>query len=230
MPCAVLEPYLQHSRQHEITRRQLALTVSAKKQLWKQIVSAKINNQSICLELNGHANTARELSFMAKQVRSGDTGHVEGYAAARYFPILFGDSFTRGDDTDMRNAWLNYGYAIVRGCVARTLTVYGLVPLFGIQHHSSLNQFNLADDFIEPYRPLVDLLVAQEATNKSELSPEAKRLLLNLVNYDIKIGGKKYSLTYAIEKTVQSFSSICMGNGKKILLPEVTFLRQHTYE
>ena len=234
MPCAVITPYLQHSRQHEVTERQLALTAPAKKQMWKQIVSAKISNQAKCLLLCNRAKDMAEviskLENLAKNVRSGDEGHSEGYAAAMYFPALFGVGYRRGDDFDQRNAWLNYGYSILRGCIARTLCVYGFFPLFGIQHHSSLNQFNLADDFIEPFRQIVDLYVSQNATREKPLSPEYKRQLVRLVSYDMVVSGKKYALSYAIERTIKSFSAVCSGNQKQLLLPELVALKQHVYE
>ncbi|MCL1883173.1 MAG: type II CRISPR-associated endonuclease Cas1 [Defluviitaleaceae bacterium] len=232
MPCALIEPLLQHSRHHEVTKRQLSLTTPAKKQLWKQLVSAKINNQAKCLSLCEHAETTNEttekLKKMAKQVRSGDEGHSEGHASAIYFPALFGKGYLRGNDSDPINSWLNYGYAILRGCIARTLYVYGFFPLFGLHHKSSLNQFNLADDFIEPFRPIVDLLTAQN--NKSELTTENKRKLVNLLNYDICISGNMYALSYAIERTVQSFSAVCANKSKTLLLPELVPLKQHSYE
>ena len=230
MPCAVLTPYLQHSRQYEVTEKQLALSTPAKKQLWKQIVVAKIKNQAKTLSLCGRESSATVLENIAKTVKSGDEGKAEGYAAARYFPALFGKGFTRGDDEDCRNSWLNYGYAIVRGCVARTLAVYGFFPLFGLQHHSTLNQFNLADDFIEPYRQIVDLFTATYADCDSELTPEVKNKLVNLINYDIIINDKRYSLSYAVEMTVQSFSAVVSGKGKSLLLPNLIELKQHTYE
>lgn len=230
MPCALLMPYLQHSRQYEVTEKQLSLSTPAKKQLWKQIVTAKINNQAKCLLLCGKEQQAKELENIAKNVRSGDDGNSEGFAAARYFPALFGKGFVRGDDEDCRNGWLNYGYSIVRGCVARTLAVYGFFPLFGLQHHSTLNQFNLADDFIEPFRQIVDLFTAKYAAQDSELTPEIKSKLVNLINHDIVINQKRYALSYAIEVTVQSFSAVVNGKEKKLLLPELVELKQHSYE
>lgn len=230
MPCAVLQPYLQHSRQYEVTQRQLELSVPAKKQLWKQIVTAKINNQAKCLSLCVKEKGAKELESIAKSVKSGDEGNSEGYAAAKYFPVLFGKGFIRADDDDCRNSWLNYGYAIVRGCVARTLSVYGFFPLYGLQHHSTLNQFNLADDFIEPFRQIVDLFTAKYAAQDSELTPEIKNKLVNLINYDIIVNQKRYTVSYAIEMAVQSFSSVINDKTKSLLLPELTELKQHTYE
>jgi len=230
MPCAVLQPYLQHSRQHEVTKRQLALSTPAKKRLWQQIVVSKISNQARCLSLQGYEEEALELERISKSVKSGDSGYAEGHAAAKYFSTLFGEGVTRGDDLDCRNGWLNYGYAIVRGCVARTLSVYGFMPLFGIQHHSQLNQFNLADDFIEPFRPIVDLFTAENATSDTKLTPEVKRRLVNLINYNILMDSKKYTLSYAIELAVKSFSSVLMEKRKDLLLPELMLLELHKYE
>ena len=230
MPCAVLLPYLQHSRQHLITKKQLSMTAPAKKQLWRQIVTSKIENQAICLSLCGNSRVSYELLAISKNVKSGDSGNAEGHAAARYFAAVFGDSFFRGNEADLRNGWLNYGYAILRGCVARTLTSYGFFPTFGIHHHSQLNQFNLADDFLEPFRPLVDLFVAKNATAESNLTPAVKKSLVNLVNYNIAVAGKKYALSYAIEQCVKSFSSMLAGKRKDLLMPKLIELEQHKYE
>jgi len=230
MPCGILLPYLQHTRLHEVSKSQLELTEPAKKQLWKQIVTAKINNQAECLELCGNAATARALQVIAKNVKSGDAGNAEAHAAAKYFVSLFGKGYTRGNLIDSRNAWLNYGYAILRGCVARTLAVYGFFQSFGLHHHSRQNSFNLADDFIEPFRPIVDLFVASNWESGSKLTPDTKRQLFNLVNHNIEIDAKKYALTYAIERTIQSFSSVVMGKRKDLLLPYLVPLEQHTYE
>jgi len=230
MPCGVLLPYLQHSRQHDVVKRQLEMTVPTKKQLWKQVVMAKISNQARCLHLFGNEDMAQELVSISKNVKSGDSGHAESHAAAKYFRALFSKGFTRGNEQDQRNTWLNYGYAIVRGCVARTLAVYGFFQTFGIHHHSQLNQFNLADDFMEPFRPIVDIFVAQNTEAGSELTTKAKRQLYSLVSYNMGIDGKKYALTYAIERVVQGFSSVVAGKRKDLLLPELMPLQRHDYE
>ena len=229
MPCGIITPYLQHSRHHEVVQKQLNLTLPTKKRLWQQIVKAKINNQAKCLQLCEEEDVANELYSIAKNVKAGDSEYAEGYTAAKYFKALFGNGMIRGNKDDMRNAWLNYGYAIIRGLVARSLTVYGFLPLIGIHHHSSLNQFNLVDDIMEPFRPIIDLYVAKNAEEDSELSPEIKRELTNLVNYDIIIAEKKYTISYAIELTVKSFSSLLMDKRKDLLLPELIQLEKHKY-
>jgi CRISPR-associated protein Cas1 len=232
LPCAVLMPYMQHSRQLEAMQNQLALALPTKKRLWQQVVRAKIQNQARCLSLLGKTEDAAHLETLAKTVRSGDEGFVEGHAAAYYFPALFEEGFTRGADEDLRNSCLNYGYAILRGCIARSLAVYGFLPVFGLQHHSSLNQFNLADDLIEPFRPAVDLLVAKHITDDAsgELSPAMKRELINVINCDIVLDGKKYGISYAIERMVQSLVAVCAGRAGALLLPELIEIAQHEYE
>jgi len=230
MPCGVLLPYLQHSRQHEVAKRQLEMTMPAKKQLWKQVVAAKIDNQARCLTFCDNDRIAQDLERIAKNVKSGDSGYAESHASAKYFPALFGKGFTRSNTYHNINAWLNYGYAIVRGCVARTLAVYGFFQTFGIHHHSRLNQFNLADDFMEPFRPLVDLFTAQNAVADNNLTPTGKKQLYSLVNHNMLVGGKRYALTYAIELMVQSFSSVLMDKRKDLLLPQLMELEQHAYE
>jgi len=230
MPCGVLLPYLQHSSLHEVVKRQLDMTVPTKKQLWKQVVTSKIMNQAACLSLCGSDDVARELEHIARNVKSGDSDHSESHAAAKYFAALYGKGFVRSHAHNNINSWLNYGYAIIRGCVARTLAVYGFFQTFGIQHHSRLNQFNLADDFMEPFRPLVDLFVARNATIENDLMPDSKKQLYSLLNHNMSVSGKKYALSYAIELTVKSFSSILMDKRKGLLLPQLVELEPHKYE
>lgn len=229
-PCAVLQPFAQHSRYLEVSKNQLALSLPAKKQLWKSIVVAKIKNQARALSLVQKEDCAKMLFDVAKRVTSGDGGNAESHAAALYFPRLFGTGFTRGNEDNHRNAWLNYGYAILRGCIARHIVAYGFLPMFGLQHHSELNQYNLADDFIEPYRPIVDLYVAKYTSSDSELTSAAKGLLVNIINHDIIVNEQKHSVSRAIELTIQSFSALVSGRSKTLLLPELTELNLHTYE
>lgn len=229
MPCAVLTPYMQHSRQLSVIRSQLAMSEPQKKRLWQAIVKAKIQNQARCLHMAGQEGKGKVLHRMAERVRSGDTENVEATAAQLYFPALFGEGFSRGDDCGF-NAGLNYGYAILRGCIARYLAVYGFLPALGVHHRSTLNAFNLADDLIEPFRPVVDLLVYSNINEDNTLTPPHKRLLFNCLNLDILSGKQHHSVSYAIERTVKSLSHAIMEDGVKLLLPELLDLEQHRYE
>lgn len=228
MPCAVLTPFMQHSRTPLVIHRQTEIGAPLRKRLWQSLVVAKIENQAQCLRFLGKSDAADGLVQLAATVRSGDTGNVEAIAAARYFLSLFGDGFYRGSD-DGRNAALNYGYAIMRGCIARCLAVYGYTPALGLHHHSQLNAFNLADDFIEPFRPVVDLLVARTVTEDAVLTPAIKRNLFNLLNLDILSGGQHHSVAYAAERLVQSFSG-ALCDGAVLCLPQLLELQQHSYE
>lgn len=231
LPSGVLFPFAQHSRQLSIIKLQDKLTLPAKKRLWQQIIQAKISNQSLCLRYVGLDDEADYLERMSTTVASGDNAHLEATAAAYYFPKLFGDAFTRQDSLDARNACLNYGYSIIRGNTARLLAVYGFFPSSGIYHRSELNAFNLADDIMEPFRPIVDLYVAQNIGEEEMLTPNLKHQLFNLLNVDVLSGKQRHSVAYATERVVQSLSR-CMADyqNNKLLLPELLRFKQHSYE
>lgn len=229
LPCAVLTPYARHSRELAVVRSQLDASLPLKKRLWQSIVKAKIHNQAKCLSLIGREQAAARLFEFEKKVRSGDTENLEAVAAQFYFPMLIGENFFRGMDNGI-NAALNYGYAILRGSIARYLVVYGFLPVLGIHHHSTLNQFNLADDLIEPFRPLVDLLVVTYFDSEGELTPERKRLLFNCLNLDIRFGEQNHSTSYAIERMVRSLSRSFAESEVRLCLPELQALKQHRYE
>ena len=229
MPCAVLTPFSQHSRALTAARNQLAISEPRKKRLWQSVVRAKIRGQAACLRWQGKEAAANELEGLADRVRSGDPDNVEATAAQLYFPALFGEGFGRREE-DGRNAGLNYGYAILRGCTARCLAVYGFLPAFGIHHSGSLNAFNLADDLMEPFRPLVDMIVAAEFLPEDALTPERKRQLFNCLNLDVLSGGAHHSAVYAMERLVQSYSRALQEKDAALLLPELRELRQHRYE
>ena len=228
LPCAVSLPYNGHFRQFEVLKAQLSLSKPAKKQLWRKIVEQKILNQAKVLSLLNKGNVER-LKHLSSHILSGDSGNTEGTAAAIYFKSLFGDNFARSHETPI-NAGLNYGYAILRGCIARSVSTSGLVPAMGIHHCSELNRFNLVDDLIEPFRPLVDLFVAKNLCDKEDFETSSKVALYNLLNHAICIDGKKYAVTYAIEKCVSSFTSYCKGDAPSIHLPELIDLAMHEYE
>lgn len=230
MPCSILTPFMQHSRQYSVLKLQQTQTEPQKKRLWQQLVVSKITNQSRCLWLSGAIDAAETVKHMAGSVVSGDAGNAEATAAAYYFPQLFGTAFIRGDTEDGRNAALNYGYAILRGVIARTLAVYGFVPSIGVHHKSELNAFNLADDLIEPYRPLVDYYVVQNIQSSDPLTPSIKHALFDLLSNSVLIGKQKYNISYAIELTVQSLLKSMRSPETKLSLPYFLSSQRHHYE
>ena len=149
-----------------------------------------------------------------------------------YFKSLYGLGFSRGNDHVINSA-LNYGYAIVRGLIARSIVCYGLEPSIGVFHHSELNNFNLADDMIEPFRPLVDLYVSQNydvAEIDSDLTPERKRDIFGIINYDMDVKGEKRIISNCIDMLVASYSSALQGKRSDLELPELMQLQVHSYE
>ena len=128
---------------------------------------------------------------------------------------------------------LNYGYSIVRGMIARSIVCHGYEPSLGIFHKSELNSFNLADDFIEPFRPLVDLVVhqlMQSVEEEQHLTPGIKQELFRLVNYDMEVGNQKQIVSNAIELFVESYSKSLRDNAESITPPVLIALKEHSYE
>lgn len=223
-PNGVLLSHLPHSRALKVMRAQLNLNQPARKQLWQQIIKRKIRSQSSVLQLRGHHVLASRLAELSNNVRSGDTGHAEAQASQVYFPTLFGSSFSRQQDR-FYNAALNYGYSIIRAALARTLVSYGFLSAFGIHHRSEQNSFNLADDLIEPFRPLLDAYVLEHFPGEpSDLSPESKACLIGFLHEDVvlveagRIRGSSTVLA-AIEAVVISLSQRLEDTGKQLTLP-----------
>lgn len=223
-------PFLPHSRATRWLRLQLDLPRPVAKQSWAAIVRKKIANQAACLSLMG-VEGKNQLESYARRVRSGDSERMEGQAAAFYFTKLFGRDFQRGQER-WANAALDYGYAVLRGTIARGLVAHGLLPSIGLFHASEQNAFNLADDLIEPFRPLVDLYVAKHhVANDAELQPEDKAALVGLLNVDVGMQRGVMSTLAAIEHAVESLARIYEGGTESVLeLPTLTGLRQHQRE
>lgn len=231
LPNAVLLPLVKHSRHFKMLTRQIEVGKPLIKRLWQQIIVCKIKNQALCLKEMG-LDGYDKLLAMTKEVQSGDKTHVEAKAAAYYFRALYGGEFTR-DNECIINSAMNYAYAIIRGLIARSIVCYGLEPSLGMFHHSELNSFNLADDLIEVFRPLVDLYVASHfdiAEVDSDLTPQIKRDLFNIINYDMSVKGDKRIISNCIDMLVYSYSGAIQGNRTDLELPELIPLQVHSYE
>lgn len=230
IPCAVMTPFSTHSRGLAVLRSQIECTEPFKKRLWQKIVREKIGNQAKCLDYAGKKPESDEIYSLVEKVQSGDSKNIEAAAALKYFPFLFGNNFKRAND-DVVNAALDYGYAILRGCIARSLAVYGFQPALGLHHRSELNHFNLADDLIEPFRPLIDLMVfSLEEFHGEEFSSDCKKILFSCLSMDILSGNQHHSVSYAIERTVKSLSRALDEGKNELCLPELIPLKLHVYE
>lgn len=209
LPSSILVPYSQASRGVKTARAQLNMPEATRKQLWRKNIMQKITNQADVLEKFGHEHD--DLRELAKTVRSGDVGNNESTAARLYFDRLLGDATRR--KPMWHNSALNYGYAIVRGAIARNVAARGLIAMVGINHHSELNQYNLVDDLIESFRPIVDeyilSTVAIHHVGKDEddrLSGEDRRFILDILNNNDIMCGKKCDVKFTINKVVESFT------------------------
>jgi CRISPR-associated protein Cas1 len=212
-----------NSLQSQKFQAQLKATVPLKKQLWQQTVSVKLLNQAAMLE-SIHI-PAKNLRNWAVEVKSGDIENHEATAAAYYWKHLFPDflEFRRERYGPPPNNLLNYGYAILRAVVARSLVSSGLLPTLGIFHKNQYNAYCLADDVMEPYRPFVDKVVVNIVRMNGkflELTPNMKRDLLNIPAMDVKINDEKSPLMVAVQKTTASVTKCFEGKQRKILYPE----------
>lgn len=212
-----------NTTQTETFRHQCEASQPLKKQLWQQTVQRKIANQAAVLNQLG--TEEKYLSNLAAAVKSGDIDNREGVAAAYYWPRIFAKypGFVRERESGYPNSLLNYGYAILRAAIARSLVGSGLLPSLGIHHHNRYNHYCLADDMMEPYRPYVDLLVARIVERTADvpefLLKEHRVELLNIPVLDVVMNGKKRPLLVAATETTASLARCFDGETRKLSLP-----------
>lgn len=219
VPSGAFFPFHKHSRYAETAAFQKDWTEPFKKRVWQEIVKQKIENQAHVLKLAGR-NGWETLKKMAAKVQSGDSENHESQAAKIYWENLF-DNFTR-EKEDWRNSCLNYGYAVIRGALARSIVGAGLIPCFGLDHANGLNAFNLADDLIEPFRPFVDLKVflffkTSEPKNGEKLSPKDKQELVKILAELCAFDGQRTTLLTAAEGVSFSLASATRARDFKII-------------
>ena len=209
---------------------QLNSTEAFKKRCWQKIIIRKIQNQAYVLKLVNKDFISEHLTKLSQKVSSGDVENREAIAAKEYFSALFGKSFNRNSE-NIFNICLNYGYSIIRGAIARTIVAYGYIPSIGIHHKSELNNYNLVDDLIEPFRPIVDLWVKNNITENTEFDKYVRSELVNLLNVDVIIQGKLQSVNNAIKIMTASYTTSLSSKDYNMLeLPDIMQLQIHSYE
>ena len=210
-----------HHIQQEIFKNQINASVPLKKQLWQQTVIDKITNQGILLQKITSKNNNFE--FLASKVLSGDSSNMEGVATSFYWKVFFEQKFKRERFGDYPNNFLNYGYAILRAATARALSGSGLLNTLGIHHKSKYNAFALADDIMEPFRPVVDEKVAEIMQNytEQELNTQIKAELLQILTRTVYFKDEKSPLMVALQKTASSLQQCYTGDRKKIKYPKL---------
>jgi CRISPR-associated protein Cas1 len=223
LPAAMLLPLVTHSTQTERFAAQAKLSLPTGKRLWQQIVQAKLRAQARLLE----ERTGKDwgLGALAGRVRSGDPDNLEGQAARMYWRALFEDeSFRRDPEGEGVNSCLNYGYAVLRAAVARAICGTGLHPSLGIHHHNRYDAFCLADDLMEPFRPVVDCVVAKlrdARGNDIPLDKEAKRALLEALLGRFTADNESRTLFDWVSRTACSLSAVIEGSAEKLEIPRL---------
>ena len=218
MPSAMLQSFEGNNLQGEILRNQIGVGEVLKKQIWKQIVEAKIKNQSALLNKVGRNGSILKPYY--QNVKSGDTDNREGIAARIYFSELFGELFVRDRSLSGINLLLNYGYTILRAATARSLVSSGLLPAIGIFHHNRSNAFPLADDIMEPYRPYVDEIVYDLAMQgRLELTKNNKADLIKVIYADTQFVKVTRPLSVGLSLTSASLAKCFAKEQVKLSLP-----------
>lgn len=208
LPTGIFHSQNGHFRAYKKLQNQIGWTQDQKDKMWQIVTYFKINNQQDVLSMfEKNIEAIQLLADYKDHVELGDRTNREGHAAKVYFNELFGKRFTRvtQQETDVINAGLNYGYAIMRAQMARIVSGYGLNGLLGIFHKNEYNQFNLVDDLMEPFRQIVDVWVYQNLRNQEYLKYEYRLQLTNLLNAKIKYGKEVCTVTGAMDKYVKGF-------------------------
>lgn len=223
-PTSIMYPYNYHFKQLDVFSHQLEIDDSIKNEFWNQIVKRKIENSIRALEMTSKEEfPISKLTEYINEITDGDSKNREGLAAKMYFRSLFGSDFIRFYDDNV-NAALNYGYTIIASAIIRNLAVYGLNTYLGIHHSSKINNFNLAYDFLEPYRSVVDKFVYD---NKDDivlpLSFEFRKKLINLLNKEVLHQNKKYTIEYSIGLLIKSYIKSFSSGEIKLDLPSIIY-------
>ncbi len=202
-PQAFLWPIDGHHAQNERFRLQLAASRPLRKRLWQTLVQAKVRQQGAVLRVLGRPHGA--FDGLARKVRSGDPDNIEARAARRYWPAVFGPGFRRDTMAGGINGLLNYGYTILRSATARAVLAAGLHPTLGLHHSNRENAMCLVDDLMEPFRPLVDLVVFRLVEGgQDRVTPDSKRVLVGITILDMQTAAGISPLGTCLERLAQS--------------------------
>lgn len=220
-PISEVSPYASTYDSYAKIKIQTGWSQAKKDAVWMRIIQNKIYNQSLVLKYFGFEEEFHSLSRFRDEVELGDSTNREGIAAKMYFSTLFGSQFDRRSNSDKRNIFLNYGYSIILGSINREIAIFGYLNQIGIHHIGEQNPFNLGCDFMEPFRPFVDLLVVKKQINENNFKSE----FLSLPSTEIQISDR----IMFMENAMNLFVLSALGYLKSDVgldLPLVTFLNE----
>lgn len=218
-PRALLLTLQGHHQQNARMRAQWDAPQPLIKQAWKQVVTAKIRMQAAALAAVGQPSAP--LEQIARSVQSGDASNAEAQAARSYWPMMMGKTFRRDADLPDINALLNYGYTVLRAATARAVAAAGLHPTIGMFHSNRANAFALADDLMEPFRPLVDLTARAIAERTGpDVTSEAKRKMADLIALDLPLTGETSPVSVVLSRLATSLAQSFETRRLSLALPE----------
>ena len=223
LPSGITIPFAGHYKKAEAMNNQLNLSRKAAGRIWQKIIRQKIINQANIIR-NIDGVQFEIICNLARDVEEFDVTHREGFAARLYFQTLFGETFKRREESILNGA-LNYGYSIIRGAIARDVSAHGFETSFGLFHHSALNAFNLADDLIEPFRPIVDQYVYNHINDlHEELSASTKSELVSVLNTRVQISNQSYTVLDAVHLMIKSLAGCYRRDSAAgLILPAIIF-------
>jgi len=229
LPVSALLPLSGNSTHSKVLNLQTGVKKPLKKRLWQKIIIAKTEAQARTLAF--FKKDPSPLPQMKKRVKSGDEGNIESQAARIYWMRLFRKDFYRDQKEGGINSMLNYGYSLVRASVARALCGTGLHPALGIHHHNQYNPMCLADDMMEPLRPLVDRRVYELAeAGRYELDGRTKVSLLSILSEDVLLETKRQPMMVATQHMAASLKRSFSEGVSSLKIPELVKDRQMKIE
>lgn len=205
-------------------KQQINAFADLNKKLWATIIRQKIHNQAKVLDYyEPFSKDLTRLKFLEKNISENDCSNNEGQASKVYFKALFGKDFIRNRNADDLNIYLNYAYIVLRSAVIRSVCAAGLTVALGIKHCNPTNAYPLADDLIEPFRPVADYIVKKiierHKNEEIALTPQIKREICSLLTFSLKGEHGKILLPEAISKTIHSLTESYKENKDQLYFP-----------
>ena len=219
LPIGMYYSYSKHCRSSKILLAQIE-HMNKNATLWKKIIVAKIMNQAKTLELLGFSeNVVFEIRKLASEVEDGDATNRESFAAKVYFNTLMNTTFSRGNDEILLNGALDYGYAIIRSSITKYAIAYGLNLQLGIHHRNEYNDYNLADDLIEPFRAIIDLYIYKLMEGEEFFSKNHRYDIIDILTKKISYDGRSLDFGDALNEFVRDYSMLIRGENVKLVMP-----------
>lgn len=197
LPVGFIQPLNYHYNSSRRVKTQIAWTEERKNKCWQLIVKEKLKQQAFVLKLINQNEAAKQIFLYRENVLLGDSDNQEARAAKCYFSAMFGDSFSRSTSNNIENSALDYGYSILLACFSREISACGYLTELGIWHRSNENSYNLASDFMEPFRPIIDLHAYDMPLDQES---NFKHYMLKILNKKILINEDQQELVYAIRQ------------------------------